>query len=164
VQALSNNRVPLEHVWQRSQVLTLRIQNLLMLRSLIQTTFGGPQARPFWRASLLLLLIVISYLALSPAPPKGIGSSWDKLNHAMAFASLAFCGYCSLSSHRARWLGLPLALLAYGGAIELMQLNIPGRDGEWADLIADAVGISVGLSAAAALLNLSKCKAAQDPS
>jgi VanZ family protein len=117
----------------------------------LQAAFNGHRARQCWRIVLLILLVVISYLALSPAPPKGLGSSWDKLNHAMAFASLAFCGHWSLSSARARWLVLPLALLAYGGAIELLQLRVPGRDGEWADLVGDAVGITIGLLAARAV-------------
>ncbi|MCV2355324.1 VanZ family protein [Paucibacter sp. B2R-40] len=126
------------------------------MRPTLQSIFLSASARPLWRLVFLLLLVFISYMALSPAPPKGLGSSWDKLNHAMAFASLAFCGHWSLSSRRARWFALPLALLAYGGAIELLQLNIPGRDGEWADLLGDAVGISVGLAAAATLLSLTK--------
>lgn len=123
----------------------------LMPHPLIQAAFNGRRARHCWRAALLILLIVISYLALAPAPPKGLGSSWDKLNHAMAFAALAFCGHWSLSGPRARWLVLPLALLAYGGAIELLQLRVPGRDGEWADLAGDGVGIAVGLLAARAV-------------
>jgi VanZ family protein len=123
-----------------------------MPSALIPTIFLSPRARRCWRLLLVLLLIAISYLALTPVPPKGVGSSWDKLNHAMAFASLAFCGHWSLSNWRQRWLALPLALLAYGGAIELLQLQIPGRDGEWADLLADTVGVALGLAAAGALL------------
>ncbi len=127
----------------------------------MQTVFVSPQARKIWRLLLLLLLIFISYMALSPAPPKSVGTSWDKLNHAMAFASLAFCGHWSLSPGRARWLQLPLTLLAYGGAIELLQLNIPGRDGEWADMLGDAVGVALGLGAAFVLLALQKSSPAQ---
>ena len=33
----------------------------------------------------------------------------------------------------ALWIGL----LAYGGAIEILQSQVPGRSGEWADLLAD---------------------------
>ena len=135
-----------------------------MPSSLLQTVLVAPPARKFWRLVLLLLLIFVSYMALSPAPPKSLSTSWDKLNHAMAFASLAFCGHWSLGNGRARWFGVPLALLAYGGAIELLQLNIPGRDGEWADLLGDAVGIALGLGAAKALLALHKHGSARQPS
>lgn len=127
-----------------------------MLSPLIQATFTGARAQWFWRLLLLSLLVAISYLALAPAPPKGLSSGWDKLNHAMAFAALAFCGHWSLSSWRARWLALPLALLAYGGAIELLQLQIPQRDGEWIDLLADGLGIAMGMGLAAVFLGLKK--------
>lgn len=123
-----------------------------MPHSWIQAAFNGHRARLGWRIALLILLVAISYLALSPAPPKGLGSSWDKLNHAIAFASLAFCGHWSLRSGRARWLVLPLTLLAYGGAIELLQLQTPGRAGEWADMVGDAVGITIGMLAARAVV------------
>ncbi|MBT9491769.1 MAG: VanZ family protein [Paucibacter sp.] len=122
-----------------------------MFSTFLRNALDTRRARLFWRLTLLLLLIAISYLALAPAPPKGVGSGWDKLNHAMAFASLAFCGHWSLSSGRQRWLALPLALLAYGAVIELLQLQIPGRQGEWIDLFADAVGATLGLCAAGAL-------------
>ncbi|MCV2367645.1 VanZ family protein [Roseateles oligotrophus] len=127
-----------------------------MLKPFIHALFTSQRGRSFWRATFFLLLVVISYLALAPTPPKGLSSGWDKLNHAMAFASLAFCGHWSLNHRRARWLALPLALLAYGGAIELLQLQIPGRDGEWLDLLADAIGISTGLCAAASLNAMNK--------
>lgn len=124
--------------------------------ALLHQTFIAKRAQKFWRPLLLALLVAISYLALSPAPPQSVGSSWDKLNHTMAFASLAFCGFWSFSTWRARCLGLPLALLAYGGAIELLQLQIPQRDGEWVDLLADGLGIAIGLGLAATLLALKK--------
>ena len=41
-------------------------------------------------------------------------------------------------------LAVLLALLAYGGAIELVQRQLPNRSGEWADLGADAIGIGLG--------------------
>jgi VanZ family protein len=37
-----------------------------------------------------------------------------------------------------------LALLAFGAAIELLQLQLPNRSGEWTDLGADAIGIGLG--------------------
>ena len=44
-----------------------------------------------------------------------------------------------------------LGLLAYGGVIELVQAQLPHRQGDWADLTADAVGMVAGLLLAAAL-------------
>ena len=105
------------------------------------------QHRRLWQVLFVLLFIAISYLALSPAPPDGISTGWDKANHALAFASLAFSG--NFARTRRPWPFLFIALLAYGGVIELLQLNIPNRDGDWHDLLADGVGISIGLAVAA---------------
>lgn len=44
-----------------------------------------------------------------------------------------------------------LALLAYGGLIEMVQSQIPSRTAAWDDLLADAVGIAGGLLLAALL-------------
>jgi VanZ family protein len=38
-----------------------------------------------------------------------------------------------------------LALLAFGGAIEIAQTFLPPREGDWWDLLADGVGIAIGL-------------------
>lgn len=123
-----------------------------LLNTLLTSLLQGPRARWVWRCLLALLLIVIGYLALSPVPPKELDTGWDKLNHLLAFGSLAFCGHWSLAGRRARRLGLPLVLLAYGGLIEILQLQVPGRSGEWADLLADGLGITAGLLVAVVLL------------
>lgn len=111
----------------------------------------GPRARKSWRWLCLALLIAVSYLALSPVPPRSLDTGWDKTNHLLAFGSLAFSGYWGLSAPRTRWLALPLLLLAYGGLIEILQLQVPGRSGEWADLLADSLGIAAGLLVAGLL-------------
>jgi VanZ family protein len=112
--------------------------------------FGEPSRR-VWFVTLALLLCAISYLALSPRPPAGLSTGWDKSNHALAFASLAFCGHWCLSKAWARWLYLPLLLIAYGGAIELLQMNVASRSAEWGDLLADSVGVAIGLVLAAGI-------------
>ncbi len=100
------------------------------------------QHRRLWQALFTLLFIAISYLALSPAPPAGLSTGWDKANHALAFASLAFSAHFAGAR---RPVPLFMALLAYGGAIELLQLYVPGRECDWHDLLADGVGIALGL-------------------
>jgi len=116
-----------------------------MPTSLLRTLLTSEPARRAWRYTGLLLFCVISYLALTPTPPKGLDTGWDKANHLLAFASLAFCGFWSLQTFKQRLLGLPLSLLAYGAAIELIQFFVPGRSCEWADLAADSIGIALGL-------------------
>jgi VanZ family protein len=101
------------------------------------------RTRP-WRWALLLLAVLIALLAVLPAPPKQMDLGWDKLNHLAAFAALGLCAVFGWRSSRAARLAVLLALLAFGGAIELVQLQVPNRSGEWADLGADAIGIGIG--------------------
>jgi VanZ family protein len=103
-----------------------------------------PRTRP-WRWALLLLAGLVTVLALVPAPPRQMDLGWDKLNHVVAFAALALCAVFGWrGSPGAARLAVLLALLAFGGAIELLQLQVPNRSGEWTDLGADAIGIGLG--------------------
>lgn len=113
--------------------------------------FAAPERRPLWRALLAVLLIAITWLALSPAPPRTVDTGWDKSNHAIAFAALAFTAVWALWPRPRQWLLLVVALLAYGGAIEVAQSFVPPRSGDWLDLLADGLGITIGLIAAAPL-------------
>ena len=111
----------------------------------------GARLRPLRVGAFVILLMVISWLALSPHPPRDLSTGWDKSNHALAFAALMLAGrLCWLRRPWALW----LALLAYGGLIELLQTQVPGRDGEWPDLLADAVGLSLGWALDALLRRL----------
>ena len=92
----------------------------------------------FWSAALgvaVLSLMPIAYL-----PPQ-VFSLWDKAQHALAFTALALLGL--LAYPRQPW-RMVLALLAFGGAIDLAQAATGWRYGEWSDWLADAVGLAAG--------------------
>lgn len=108
----------------------------------------APQRRALWRALLALLLIAITWLALVPAPPQVMTTGWDKSNHLLAFASLAFASAWARWPQPRHWPVLFAVLLAYGGAIEIAQSFLPPREADWLDLLADSIGISLGLVAA----------------
>ena len=93
----------------------------------------------------------ICWLAFSPNPPPQADTGWDKLNHALAFAALAVCGWFAWGDGQRRVVAVAVAVwaFAFGVFIELVQTQIPGRSGEWPDLVADAVGIAAGLAIAA---------------
>ncbi|MCY0611277.1 VanZ family protein, partial [Klebsiella pneumoniae] len=55
-------------------------------------------------------------------------------------------GWLGFAASRAGVWALTLGLLAFGATIEAIQLAVPGRSGEWTDLLADAVGIASGLA------------------
>ena len=104
-----------------------------------------PGARRAWQLTLLGLALFICWLAFSPAPPPEIDTGWDKSNHLLAFATLAVTAQLAFWPHPRRLPFSVIGLLLYGGFIELVQSQIPQRSGEWADLLADAVGIALGL-------------------
>ncbi len=119
-----------------------------MLQAWTSTFLDHPRRPAAWRAVLALLLCVITWLALSPAPPPQADLGWDKLNHLAAFATLAVVAVLGRCGSFWRIGG---ALVAYGGLIEVLQSFTPSRVGEWPDLLADAVGIALGLLLAAGL-------------
>ena len=111
-----------------------------------------PATQLAWRVALGMLLVAILLLALLPAPPQRMDTGWDKLNHLLAFGVLALCVCMSEpASWRRRWPWL-IGLLGYGAAIEALQLFTPHRQGEWGDLLADALGIVLGTLVGMALL------------
>ena len=113
-----------------------------MIRALFSATHpAGRAARR--RAALggtAVLAVAIGLLTLLPvsAPPGLPGA--DKSYHVLAFAALALP--CALFHPRLLVWILPGAVL-YGGVIELIQPSV-GREGEWADFCADALGAGAG--------------------
>lgn len=98
--------------------------------------------RAIGRVVTVLSFVVISYLALSPSNAPTIGTYNDKLDHICAFFALSFgLTWCW------QWLfrSTAGALLLYGISIELVQMFVPGRTASIEDVVADIVGISLGL-------------------
>lgn len=91
----------------------------------------------FW-----LCLTSIFVLATIPLNIPKIDVSYsDKINHVVAFIILWI-----LFTHAYLlkiWLAF-IVLLGYGFLLECIQRFIPYRDFSWLDLIADAVGLSIG--------------------
>ena len=101
-----------------------------------------------WRSLLAALIAIVSVAALAPTtetPSVGIG---DKIDHLLAFVSLAVAAALSWPATRRHAAGAGVALLAYGALIEILQTQVPGRSGELLDLASDAAGIVLGLALA----------------
>ncbi len=113
---------------------------------------GWLRRREPWQLLLLLLLGVISWFAFAPVHFDDGGLPLDKGRHLAAFAVLT---WVSLAAFGGRGRGRPsltvwvvLAMLGYGLLIELVQSQLPGREASGWDLLADAVGIAIGLAVA----------------
>jgi VanZ family protein len=89
-----------------------------------------------------MLAAFILLLSLLPGKDLPEVHLWDKLEHTLAYVALAFCFGSVVVRRDYVWLWL--ALVAFGGAIELLQAQV-GRDAEWGDLLADGIGTTVGL-------------------
>lgn len=100
-------------------------------------------ARRLLRLAFLGAVLAILVLALWPASePLPIQTGWDKADHALAFATLAVLGVLAWPRI---WKQVLVALLSYGGLIELMQGLTSYRQADWRDLLADAIGVLLGL-------------------
>jgi VanZ family protein len=93
---------------------------------------------------LFFTLIAIEFLATTPLEFKPIENSWDKANHAFAFAVLYII--LSLSFQRFKIKTRIFLLLLFGVQIEVVQSFIPYRDASLLDIFADSVGIIIGVS------------------
>ncbi len=102
---------------------------------------GELRLRALWWSLGLALLATIAALSLLPlkALPVDVPNI-DKLNHAVA--------YIVLTTYFGQLTTLPRALgvlLGYGIGIELLQAQTPYRQAEIADLVANSVGMVLGL-------------------
>ena len=97
-------------------------------------------AKPLFWAALIFAYVV----AVMPADEAPQILASDKLEHMLAFFTLAVLGRLAYRSVPAVRIGLLLAI--FGAAIEFTQM-IPSlhRDGDVRDWIADVIALSVGL-------------------
>lgn len=98
--------------------------------------------RWFWRAALTAALAAVTLLALLPQPEVPVTTSWDKTDHLLAFFTLALLAERAFPQ-QPFWRWLAPALLAYGGALEILQHFTPSRFAAWSDLLADGCGIAL---------------------
>lgn len=107
----------------------------------IQTAIVSTGTERVLRWLFAATAVIVMVLSLSPMEPNAPSLGWDKANHMAAFAVLALLGCRAYPSHT----GIVLAgLLIYGGLIEVLQSFSGYRSAEWADLLADALGLPLG--------------------
>ncbi|HEX5711272.1 MAG TPA: VanZ family protein [Sulfuricurvum sp.] len=97
----------------------------------------------FFKFSFFITFCVIEYLALTPQHIEVIEGLWDKQNHFIAFFVLYIL--LSLSTTQLSTLKKFGLLFLVGFQIEAMQYFIPGRFFSLMDIVADSIGILIGL-------------------
>jgi VanZ family protein len=114
------------------------------MRALISKLSALP--RPLRLGLYALACAILLYLTLAPGKDvPGVGITWDKAEHATAWAVLTGAGL--LLSTRRRW-AIGVFAFVFGAAVEVLQATLPfGRDGDWHDLLADTVGIALAYAA-----------------
>jgi VanZ family protein len=94
-----------------------------------------------WYGLGVLLLLAVAALSLMPVANTGVN---DKLSHLLTYFVIA--GWFSLLAGRRTVLAwLFIAVVAYGGLLELLQALTPHRQAEWADLLANSLGAAIGI-------------------
>lgn len=107
-----------------------------------------------WQIAGMVLLASVLLLAMVPAIwlwPQDPSKEWslsDKWLHGITFAVLALW-FSGQYARDAYW-KLVLGLLAFGALIEMFQRMTSYRTAEWNDLLADLLGIVVGITIALA--------------
>ena len=94
----------------------------------------------FWICVLGTVFLSLVPVALLPQA----FNWWDKAQHALGFAVLTILGL--LAYPKLRW-QLPWGLLLLGAFIEVAQAVSGWRQGDWLDLLADAAGVLVVMTA-----------------
>lgn len=119
--------------------------------SALRQILESPRLRPAWRGVLAALLVVISWLAFR-SDTEGTGLlHGDKINHLLAFGTLTVIACACVEQGRRSAMWVVIGLIGYGAFIEIVQTQIPSRQGDWADLAADMVGVALGLAIVAAV-------------
>lgn len=109
-----------------------------------------------WRIAGLVLLLLVLVVTMMPAvwtwPQRRQFVAWlvdfDKWLHAITFAVLAL--WFSGQYRRESYWRVGLGLVFFGVFIEVCQRMVTYRSSEWYDILADVVGILVGLALASA--------------
>jgi VanZ family protein len=92
-------------------------------------------------------IVVVSVLSLTPGDALPAINVWDKLQHVLAYLTLAVTGGVAFPGRR-RLPRLAIGLLILGCALEALQGFVPGRDVSFDDAVANAIGVGLGLAIA----------------
>lgn len=100
-----------------------------------------------------LLSCVVAFGCLLPTAELPVFEASDKVQHFAAFMALGAIGAVAFPGRRSMvWLAI--ALFAFGCLLEGLQFFVPSRQATLGDVIANSLGIAVGLASGALALKL----------
>ena len=111
---------------------------------MIRTTFRPPPA--LWFATAFLLLGLIIYLSVSRTIVQIPGDDGGRYGHFAAYAALMFMFSRIYATTRWR-LTIGATLVLIGAGLEFVQASTGYRTFEYADIVANAIGVALGLLA-----------------
>lgn len=107
-----------------------------------------------WWGLAWLLIALILYLSLIPNPPKPVDlDGFDKLEHMLAYCAL-MAWFSQLQRATLQLLRNALLFIAMGIGVEILQGLSGYRDFEYADMLANSIGVLLGW-----VLSVYLCKA-----
>jgi VanZ family protein len=95
-----------------------------------------------------LFIVVVSLLPADDIPSLGM---WDKLEHALTYATVAALGGVGWAGNTRSWGRIGVLLASLGAILEVLQTFVPGRLGDVADAAANVIGTIAGMTAVAVL-------------
>jgi VanZ family protein len=111
--------------------------------------------RALWLAIGWGLVATIIWLSLTPRPPDIGIEHGDKLGHFGAYG-VAIFWFCQIYPRRRTRVAYAAGFIAMGIALEFVQRATGYRTFEVLDMVADAIGVALGLAAAHAAPRLLK--------
>jgi VanZ family protein len=86
--------------------------------------------------------LLVAYLSLRSADGS-INEPWDKVGHFVLYAVFSMLGY-RLQNDPRKYLYICVAIVAYGGLMEIGQSLMPDRTMSGYDFLANAIGVTIG--------------------
>ncbi|PSU23943.1 hypothetical protein CTM97_13970 [Photobacterium phosphoreum] len=108
----------------------------------------------YWKIISLLILVLITFLSLTPQADLPVVAGTDKTHHFIAYATLIFAVAFVKPK---KWLWIAVFFFCWSGAIELIQPYV-NRYGEWLDLAANTGGLISGFIIARIMAYICKKK------
>lgn len=101
-----------------------------------------------WRRRLVVLwgalIAAVVFLSLHPRLGPPSAAFFDKWTHLVGYGVLAGLPFLAFRNRRAALIGA-LAMLPLGIALEIAQDWVPGRSADVLDLVANTLGVAVGV-------------------